>query len=78
MLEIPGVKDPDLVKKYIKSTAQLEFRLVPKGMTIETNSTTGAVTASRNGQPISTEQALSGMMLGLSGGRPERNQPGHL
>jgi len=73
VLEIPGVKDPDLVRKNIRSTAQMEFRLIPSTIQVSV-SDGGRISAwHANGGAITgtdqeiTAQVLKESMLVLSG-----------
>ena len=51
VLEIPGVKDPDEVRRVLRTTAQLEFYLIPDDVTV-TLGDNGEVSASIDGVPV--------------------------
>jgi len=68
VLEIPGVKDPDRVRELLKTTAQLEFRLVPEGMTVTVDDKTGEATGTINGtQVLEGEDVINATYLVVSG-----------
>jgi len=52
VLEIPGVKDPDEVRRILRTTAQLEFYLIPKDVTVSVNDADNSVSASIDGMPV--------------------------
>lgn len=68
VLEIPGVKDPDRVRELLHTMAQLQFRLIPQDITVDTRSDDGKVTATtKAGQPLTEEQAVNRSYLVVPG-----------
>jgi len=70
VLEIPGVKDPDRVRKMLHTTAVLEFRLVPADITVDTDKSTGITTATRQSthSAILEPEAINSSYLVITGG----------
>jgi len=72
VLEIPGVKDPDEVRRILVTTAQLEFYLIPKGIIVNIGEN-DAITATQDGQVIQggsaqvTQKVLDQSMKVLTG-----------
>ena len=73
VLEIPGVKDPDRVNAMIKTTAQLEFRLLPEDINVISNPDTGKETFMRGTQKLTDDQVIRESFLVLSGDSLEPN-----
>ncbi|MHB9027058.1 MAG: protein translocase subunit SecD [Armatimonadota bacterium] len=75
VLEIPGVKDPDRVKEIIGTTAQMEFRLVPRHIQVNTDRETGISTAlnTTTQEEVAIDKVVAESTLELTGSdlRPE-------
>ncbi|HEY3417055.1 MAG TPA: protein translocase subunit SecD [Armatimonadota bacterium] len=68
VLEIPGVKDPEMVKRLLRTTAKMEFRLVPKNIMVSNNDQTGAVTATDNlGKDVPIDEVINKSTVELTG-----------
>jgi preprotein translocase subunit SecD len=68
VLEIPGVKDPKRVRELIKTTAELEFRLVPADMQVIVDEKTGEASAFRGSQTLDgTDAVIKATTLVVSG-----------
>ena len=67
VLEIPGVKDPERVKDIIKSTAVLQFRILPDDITSSTDPGTGKESFSRFGKTMSDEDVIRASRLVFTG-----------
>jgi preprotein translocase subunit SecD len=68
VLEIPGVKDPERVREVLKTTAQMEFRLLPQDITVSSpDDDTGDVTISRGGNDITHAEAVAASYLVVPG-----------
>ncbi|MHB0938271.1 MAG: protein translocase subunit SecD [Armatimonadota bacterium] len=52
VLEIPGVKDPEEVQRILRTTAQLEFYLIPDSVVVTLNEDNNTVTATIDGVKI--------------------------
>lgn len=60
VLEIPGVKDTEQVRRMIHETAQLEFRLVPDGYIVSTDDETGVSSVTMpNGKTVIDKEAIN-------------------
>lgn len=67
VLEIPGVKDPDEVRRILRTTAQLEFYLIPDNVVVTLNEDTGTVSATIDGARVpGTSQEVTEKVLSLS------------
>lgn len=68
VIEIPGVKDPDRVKEIIGTTAEMQFRLVPRSMMVSVpKDSTEEFSASYNGRSLTQEEAIALCSLELTG-----------
>jgi preprotein translocase subunit SecD len=74
VLEIPGVKDPDQVRRMLKTTAQLEFRLIPRNIMVNVDDNNGAVKCTTmDGKPITEEATIAQSTLVIKGDSLEPN-----
>ncbi len=77
VLEIPGEKDPAHVEKMIGTTAKLEFRLIPKDMTVtpnhdENGNITGVVVTDR-GTTLTDQEVINQSYLVITGSQLRPN-----
>ncbi len=63
VLEIPGVKDPDRVRKLLHTTAQLQFWLIPQDIRINEDHDKGTHTASRVGATGTSQELTDAEVL---------------
>jgi preprotein translocase subunit SecD len=73
VLEIPGVKDPERVRELIGTMAQMEFRLIPKEISVSVDDA-GIVHASTSaGKELTEPEVISASYLVITGDAMEPN-----
>lgn len=66
VLEIPGEKNPENVRKLLGTTAELNFMLLPEDISVGVDED-GGTTLARGGQTITDEEALKSSILEVRG-----------